>query len=507
MKKLLTLLLLIPFLLTAQQGTNTPPVGFGGLEMAAFQQRVIDSSGTYLPNTGAHDIDNLYSHDLYSDAILMMTPAGWHTGSLMSVKPSDGTGDFTVTRAAATGTTQTPSGYIAIAPANTPRFDYSDGTPVLLTEPQGKNELAYSEAFGNAAWSKSGATVEGDPSTAGVELVQDGDFTLSSPQNASTVGTYWTTAANWVIGSGVATISGMPGGTRDLTQTNVITTGLKTIYYSFDMSGYSTGSVSLILGGETIKSAADDNTFSGYYTATFTNSDLIFRASAGSGYSIDNVSIKEVQGFSCPMVDANGDNTLQGFKLVESATTSAHSMYKAGITVISGSNYANSIYAKGTERILQLVYSGTGITSGYCNFDLSDGTIGNNSSIVDFNVNPSIDGWYRIDIIGLTTGTSINIEFLLVQSKTSAKYQSYLGDGTSGIYIFGAQLETGSTATSYIPTNGTSATRNADVISVTTPAGVTEIAEYYVNGDSTHILPIPVTYTIANDSITKIIMR
>jgi hypothetical protein len=36
------------------------------------------------------------------------------------------------------------------------------------------------------------------------------------------------------------------------------------------------------------------------------------------------------------------------------------------------------------------------------------------------------------------------------------------GDGTSGIYIYGAQLEEGSYSTSYIPTYGTSQTRSKD---------------------------------------------
>jgi len=44
---------------------------------------------------------------------------------------------------------------------------------------------------------------------------------------------------------------------------------------------------------------------------------------------------------------------------------------------------------------------------------------------------------------------------------------SYLGDGASSIGLWGAQIEAGSNATSYIPTVATTSTRNADVISKT----------------------------------------
>jgi len=54
---------------------------------------------------------------------------------------------------------------------------------------------------------------------------------------------------------------------------------------------------------------------------------------------------------------------------------------------------------------------------------------------------------------------------------------SYLGDGTSGIFIWGAQAEAGAYATSYIPTTTATVTRNFDLINkagVSTLIGQTE---------------------------------
>ena len=71
------------------------------------------------------------------------------------------------------------------------------------------------------------------------------------------------------------------------------------------------------------------------------------------------------------------------------------------------------------------------------------------------------DGWYKCTVTGIGNGAGTSLNLYLAQSNLGNSYQ---GDGTSGVYIYGAQLEEGSYPTSYIPNYGTAAgvTRSAE---------------------------------------------
>lgn len=73
-------------------------------------------------------------------------------------------------------------------------------------------------------------------------------------------------------------------------------------------------------------------------------------------------------------------------------------------------------------------------------------------------------------------------------------------------WCWGAQLETGSTASSYIPTTSGAVTRNSDVGTVTTPVGVTSIIETFEDGTTNSVSPIPVTYQMSEGRIAKVVM-
>ena len=129
-------------------------------------------------------------------------------------------------------------------------------------------------------------------------------------------------------------------------------------------------------------------------------------------------------------------------------------------------------------------------------FDLSNGTfsiIGTTTAKIE-NIG---NGWYRCSITANTTG----IRFYVPSSSGSES-----GDGTSGVYIWGAQLEQQSYATSYIPTTGATATRLADSASLTTTGfGLTSITETFKDGSANVITTIPTTYNVSEGKIAKII--
>lgn len=146
----------------------------------------------------------------------------------------------------------------------------------------------------------------------------------------------------------------------------------------------------------------------------------------------------------------------------ENASAGTHIILQTPSGQVSGTTYTFSCFAKSAERT-QINFLNNAGGGANATFNLSAGTatlgVGVSALIQNYG-----NGWYRCILTYTpTTTASFNVQIRLANASGNT---SYTGTGTSGVYVFGAQLEVGSIATSYIPTTTTSATRNADVVTL-----------------------------------------
>jgi hypothetical protein len=111
--------------------------------------------------------------------------------------------------------------------------------------------------------------------------------------------------------------------------------------------------------------------------------------------------------------------------------------------------------------VIRPVHVGESFTTSSCTIDLLNGTIISSGLISSSRIEPFPNGWYRVSVTFTLTGVNTLYGFRL-HIKSSSVSLTYLGDGASGFYAWGAQVEAGAFPTSYIPTQGSTRTRAAD---------------------------------------------
>jgi len=155
------------------------------------------------------------------------------------------------------------------------------------------------------------------------------------------------------------------------------------------------------------------------------------------------------------------DGNLTGDRTVE-GTGSVDPRLPVTVTLVSGTIYALSIYAKevptSAKRYLNITWN-----SGFASqlggvFDLGAGTAVNVNA-TSSSITAVGNGWYRCTVITTTTtSTSASFRFRFTNTNSTSNITAptaFTGDGTSGLYIWGAQLEIASSVGTYIPTTTT----------------------------------------------------
>jgi hypothetical protein len=162
------------------------------------------------------------------------------------------------------------------------------------------------------------------------------------------------------------------------------------------------------------------------------------------------------------------DGTTTADKLVESAGGSGHYI-ACPPTTTSVQTYTLSVFAKAGERSKLMLYSSYADGKGY-GFDLTGAgstfSISGEPAPARYSIQQFANGWYRCSITftGIVTTGGVGSVYLV-----SGTSYSYSGDGTSGLYLWGGQLEVGDYPTSYIPTTSAAVTREAGVTSLPIP--------------------------------------
>jgi len=164
------------------------------------------------------------------------------------------------------------------------------------------------------------------------------------------------------------------------------------------------------------------------------------------------------------------DGTTTADLLTASASGSAR--INQSFTFVSGTTYSYSAFAKAGSGFFGLTMENGGVASGAAviwNLNTGalavSGVVGAGYTLQSQGIENYGNGWYRCRItVLLGLGAAGNIRANTSDGTMSAAIINSASGNTA--YVWGAQLETGSVATSYIPTTAAAVTRNADVINL-----------------------------------------
>ena len=289
------------------------------------------------------------------------------------------------------------------------------------------------------------------------------------------------------------------------------------------------GAVQVILLSGSASTVTND--FSVTFVASSTYSLCLFNQSPTNGNSseFDNISVKEVlfdqadgtlqlfnHGNNVPRIEYDATTGAVKGLLIEEARTNAISTsevaqtaYSGGITKsvdssvvspVGGNNvekftlssanehhfFGNhnpisassgtstySIFAKGSGHNLIRLRMANTVGKFFCDFNLSTGqkqvTSGADSSVTGA-IESIGNGWWRCSMTYASEKTNPYASVFLINAIDAPHSNPFLGDGTSGVYVWGSQYESGAFPTSYIPTVSSTATRAADVATIPTSA-------------------------------------
>jgi hypothetical protein len=424
---------------------------------------------------------------LFDDASLVVTPNGYKEGTLYSIKPTSGAGDMTVVRAT-TATRVNSAGLIEVVP---------------------RNLLTYSNTFTNAAWGNAGygniATVIANDITSPDGLMNGSKITFSAGVtqarlvqqtsvinggiyqasifvkygNKNTIDFYcdaaitglfatfnFTTKALTASGVSNTIVTELPNGWFRLQYTYTAPSATSQIGF---ISNIGADGFVYAYGGQ----AEQGTTATDYFPTTDRLNIPRLDYSNGTCPSIlvepqrtnlityseqlDNAAWTATAITVTANATTSPDGTTNADKLIPTNVSAFHNVYNYA-AVLSG-NYSFSVFVKkGGYNFVSLQDQFSGVFNS-C-FDLVNGTV--TTFVGSANIKSYGNDWFLCSVTGNGVGTTVIPS--IVPANAISSFPIFTGNGTDGIFAWGAQLEVGSYPTSYIPTTSAAVTRNADAI-------------------------------------------
>jgi len=444
----------------------------------------------------------------FDDASLVMIPSGYKNQKVYSVKPTDGTGDLTFSRA---------SSATRVA---------SNG----LIEKVRENLILQSQDF-TTSWSAASATVTANTTANPLNGAINADtITLTGATTQKFVnqafvfsGTYTTSVylkagthqfVQLMLGTDPTPFANfdLVNGTASATSSTATIVAAGGGWYRCSMSFTS------VLGTTVFITAADSLATPRFQPTASTGTYIAF------GYQLETgdiatdyiatttaaVSVGPVSGLprldylgsTCPRlllepqrtnlitfseqvdnaawtkagttITANAAVSPDGYTNADKLVAAASAGDKYALQILTVTNavaYTSSAYFKAAEYTYAFMRLGGVDGNPYVIYNLATQAVVATSGSISSTITSVGNGWYRVAVTATQTSTTLAPVLMFLPSTgytlTGSNIPQFTGNGTSGGFIWGAQSEQGAYATSYIPTLGASVTRVADIASKT----------------------------------------
>lgn len=195
-------------------------------------------------------------------------------------------------------------------------------------------------------------------------------------------------------------------------------------------------------------------------SATFVGSDGLVQSTAASvnlllyTQQFDSTAWLKITTTVTANTTVAPDGTSTADTLTATAGAGTHYLRHLTAAVTASTAHAFSFYVKaGTHDFIQLLNAGT--PAAFANFDLANGVVGTTGAKSTASITSADNGWYRCTVVfDDTAALTSDFRIYIVSSASAAYGENWTTAGTETVFLWGAQVEVGSAATTYTRNNG-----------------------------------------------------